>query len=369
MFNKIKRFLSNIHLHNEPDAKPITTQLSEIIWLALHYRFSPIEYEAYRFYLKEQDKEKMLTYLSNYEVTNKLRAPLYDQRMLVILNNKLLFNRFFLSAGLPLPEFLGYYDEESGFLADGNQLKNQEDFTRWINETDIDELVIKPAGGLQGFGVIILSHIFRNNHSVSFEDTKGKNWTVKELLGYLNQGVKQSRYPGFILEKRIVQNPLISQINSSSINTCRILTFKYPDGSIDIPFAVMRFGRKSSHIDSWSQGGIACGIEVDKGTLKKGSYNPSWGTTRFSSVHPDSDYKLEGFSVPDWDDAKNLAIKAASIIPGIKSIGWDVAISDKGPVLVEGNSTWDPIFIQSINEGFLTPRNKEKLKLYRLTFR
>ena len=47
--------------------------------------------------------------------------------------------------------------------------------------------------------------------------------------------------------------------------------------------------------------------------------------------------KIVGFKVPMFKEAVDLVKEAAKVVPEIGYVGWDVAISEKGPVLVEGN--------------------------------
>ena len=54
--------------------------------------------------------------------------------------------------------------------------------------------------------------------------------------------------------------------------------------------------------------------------------------------HPTTHEKLVGFEIPLWDLVKIEVIKAAHLIPDVQYIGWDVAITDKSPVIIEGNS-------------------------------
>ena len=55
-------------------------------------------------------------------------------------------------------------------------------------------------------------------------------------------------------------------------------------------------------------------------------------------IHPTSKKQILNFQVPQFEEAKKLVLEAAKEIPEIKYIGWDVAISDKGPCIIEGNS-------------------------------
>jgi hypothetical protein len=48
--------------------------------------------------------------------------------------------------------------------------------------------------------------------------------------------------------------------------------------------------------------------------------------------------------VPCWDAACRLVRDAATAFLPLRTIGWDVAITDGDPVLIEGNVTWDPAY-------------------------
>ena len=54
--------------------------------------------------------------------------------------------------------------------------------------------------------------------------------------------------------------------------------------------------------------------------------------------HPTTKEKIVGFKVPMFKEAIELVKEAAMIIPEIGYVGWDIAISTNGPVIVEGNS-------------------------------
>jgi hypothetical protein len=57
--------------------------------------------------------------------------------------------------------------------------------------------------------------------------------------------------------------------------------------------------------------------------------------------HPDSDQLFEGFAIPMWSEAVDLARRAHETFPSMHFIGSDIAILQDGPVLVEGNFPFD----------------------------
>ena len=56
--------------------------------------------------------------------------------------------------------------------------------------------------------------------------------------------------------------------------------------------------------------------------------------------HPLTNEKIVGFKVPLFNEAVELVRKAALIVPDMAYVGWDVAIGEDKPILVEGN--WFP---------------------------
>lgn len=57
-------------------------------------------------------------------------------------------------------------------------------------------------------------------------------------------------------------------------------------------------------------------------------------------IHPISNIKIKGYTIPNYDKAIKLVSLCASIIKEVKYVGWDVAILEDGVSLIEGN--WYP---------------------------
>jgi Sugar-transfer associated ATP-grasp len=57
--------------------------------------------------------------------------------------------------------------------------------------------------------------------------------------------------------------------------------------------------------------------------------------------HPITHGQLIGFPIPCWREACDLACRAAHTFLPVRSVGWDVAITDAGVKILEGNIWWD----------------------------
>jgi hypothetical protein len=62
--------------------------------------------------------------------------------------------------------------------------------------------------------------------------------------------------------------------------------------------------------------------------------------------HPDTGAAIAGRRLPLWDEVIALALRAHQSFADFPSVGWDVAISPAGPVLLEGNYNWCVVLAQ-----------------------
>ena len=150
-----------------------------------------------------------------------------------------------------------------------------------------------------------------------------------ELLNLVGNGV--------VCEELIHQSSVMSEIHPQSVNTVRIPTIRTKNDVIIFhPF--FRTGSGDSLVDNASSGGIfslpdpETGIIFTKGKTLKGDT---------FLKHPDSGIVFPGFRLPDWDEAVAMVKELAHVVSSERYIGWDLAHTDKGWIMVEGNASGD----------------------------
>ena len=63
-----------------------------------------------------------------------------------------------------------------------------------------------------------------------------------------------------------------------------------------------------------------------------------WVNTTSTTVHPDTNRTVTGTKVPNMDEVIAFVEKAhARMMPGVPLAGWDVAMTNKGMLLLEAN--------------------------------
>jgi hypothetical protein len=146
----------------------------------------------------------------------------------------------------------------------------------------------------------------------------------------------------FIFQETVRQHPELNKLNSSCLNTIRMDTFTDRNGNIEIISSFIRMSISNSHVDNISSGGCSVSVDLETGKLKKYGYSMfvTYGPGVYT-YHPTTNVVFENFTIPMFNEAKELVLKTASCMPGLRLVGWDVAISENGPVIIEGNSDYE----------------------------
>lgn len=175
-----------------------------------------------------------------------------------------------------------------------------------------EEFMVKPYDGLGGKGVY---KKYRKNIN-----------DVNDFYNYLNEN-------HLFIEEYVKQNKEVNRLCKESVNTIRIMTFSY-NGKSEIVYAAMRIGNGINNVDNFHQGGMGCKIDLEKGILIGDAIDKD---LNHYEVHPKSKVKFDGFVLPNWEKAKKLVLDASLVNNNIHMVGWDVALTDEGATLIEGN--------------------------------
>lgn len=193
------------------------------------------------------------------------------------------------------------------------------------------KLIVKPTIETGGGKNVIL---FTNNNGV----TDHKNFTLQELFA--------SYKMDFIVQKAVEQHPGMALLNSSSLNTFRVMSYLGAD-TVVILSIVVRMGREGTITDNSTAGGISCGVNSD-GTLNytgKNINGESFTTT-------DGGIPFRNINLPFINKVYDAVLKIHKKVPYFKLISWDLAIDQNSEVvLIEYNVKGQDINIHQLNNG------------------
>ena len=138
----------------------------------------------------------------------------------------------------------------------------------------------------------------------------------------------------FLIQERLKQHEKMNQLNATSVNTIRILTYR-SEMEILVIYSVVRIGRQGQIVDNQNAGGMSAIIDED-GKLGKYAFG---GYAEDKIEKTDSGTILEGFEIPSYFEAIETVKRLHYQLPFFNLIGWDVAIDEVGdPVIIEWNA-------------------------------
>jgi hypothetical protein len=127
--------------------------------------------------------------------------------------------------------------------------------------------------------------------------------------------------------------------------TVRILTIATPQGP-KVLRACWKLPAAHNPADNfWREGNMLAGLDLDTGRIRRITSGVGF-EMRNLERHPDTGAELIGVAIPDWDKMKAVAVEGAKVLRHFGIIGWDIAATDDGPVIVEANYSPDFSLVQ-----------------------
>lgn len=248
------------------------------------------------------------------------------------LSDKLLQYLIMLERGVQAPAVIAVLQNDSLFDLQGQTL----DFSMLKDALNRkSRLFVKPTDGCGGAGIMVMTlkegKIFIDDSPIeSLSDIKTDSGRV------------------YIIQEGLEQHTLMQSVNSSSVNTLRVLT-KYENSHPKILGIILRMGRAGSQVDNSAVGGISVGINIENG-----NFYPHGGREHGAGVfesHPDSGFVFKGASVPDWERVLAKINDTISRITEIPLVGWDIALGNDDVYTLEFNMGFGIEHAQTILGG------------------
>jgi Sugar-transfer associated ATP-grasp len=166
----------------------------------------------------------------------------------------------------------------------------------------------------------------------------GKPHTPEEVFEQLKT---QSLQGPYLLQRKIFNHEVIRTLSGTdTLCTLRVPTCRFPGGNIVVlPLAFVRMPTtQDAAVDNLAVGSVGYPVALDTGCLEAGGKH---GTVERFSDHPTTGNRVVGVELPYWQESLALCQRAhATAFPTFPTVGWDVAITPDGPLLVEMNIQW-----------------------------
>lgn len=270
----------------------------DMVWCAIRYGAGYHDYLFFAFY--DRSASQRATFLTRIKNKKAVEA-LNDPRYAYIFDNKNIFDRYF-------SRFL-----HRGFLDLSTCTK--EDFADFIKGKEY--VIVKPNDLECGKGI-------EKIRTADFPD-------AESLWAYVKNPEKRLG----VVEDLLIQHEDMARLYPFSVNTLRVVTVLDTDDTVHFAFIGCKMGNNGKFVDNVENGGLFCLVDMQTHCLIRPAQ--ALNLTTFD-VHPYTGVKLAGYHIPYIKEVMALCTEAAHVVPQMRYIGWDVAICQDGPALVEGNN-------------------------------
>jgi len=149
------------------------------------------------------------------------------------------------------------------------------------------------------------------------------------FLGYIKE-------KGFATVEDVIENhPDIAKIYPFSVNTMRMITVVDAQGKGHCIYAVFKMGINGRIVDNY---GLHGPVDIETGEFLYPAHSGDTTAGIHYTEHPYSNTPLIGYRVPFMKEAVEMIERAAEVVPQMRYVGWDVAITPNGPAIIEGNN-------------------------------
>lgn len=281
----------------------------------------------------EQDRSKLKLYIPDSFFYAFIDEYFTNPQRSTALDDKNMYDMYF--PNVKRPKTIARKVDDV-YLNENYEPISVEDFIKTCKEHK--EVIVKSAIGSWG------------GHGVKFWDAEKDS--VETLLNYIyTQNAEYFRgssvYKQYIVQEVFKQHKDLADINSSSVNTIRVMTL-FRNGNVKALSSVLRMGVDGSRVDNCSSGGIVCGITED-GHLKEVAYD---GAANRFYRHPQG-VEFIGRVVPAYAECVAMAEKLAYRFYGAsRLISWDFAVAEDGtPTLIEMNISFGELDFHQLCNG------------------
>ena len=325
-------YLPAFRKSNQKENKNGFRILIELIYLLIRERCIPFHYFHYGLYRKMISIKQLREYIPEtkfyYSYLNKLNWNY------CLLDDKDTFESICTRYHIPIPKTIAKIRNGMVFSGDGHQIYSLEQIIEYARKQNVFEFILKPSQSTSG-GEGIIELKYQNGSLL-----KGVNSLKDDFLEFLKEG-------NWIIQERLENNYRIKYLPRKPLSCIRVLTISDNGYIIDM-YASLKIAISSTTVDNAHCGGIYVGVNMKNGSLMQYAFDEE--NNSYSSF-PGTEIVLHSVEIPCFEEVKKIAIRAARVFPDTKIVGWDIAVSNQGVRLIEGNSSPGLALIQKCHEG------------------
>lgn len=285
--------------------------------------------QVYRDDLDKQAKRQFVGEKSNLSLNKRLSPPEIARRS-DFLRDKVLVSALLRQLGLNAPVCQAVFSQARGF-GTLRTLRNAEQIAEFLKAEADFPIFGKPVSGSKSVGSALLKSFDPETSIVTLGN--GRTANVYKLAEEIVRD-----YPrGFVFQDAVIQDEEVSEVIGTALGCLRVVT-TMEDNTPKVLYSVWKIPAPTAMSDNfWQSGSMLGDVDIETGCVRQVRRGTGLKTENIE-VHPESGKALVGFQFPGWPEVTELAKSAHAISPENGVLGWDIGLSENGPVIIECNS-------------------------------
>ncbi len=137
-----------------------------------------------------------------------------------------------------------------------------------------------------------------------------------------------------VAEPYIRQHPVMAAFNPQAVNIIRFYSVCSPAGAY--LFAPVLTVADRQNISNGSQDALTAMVDIRSGLVLTDAVDQN--NVADYAAHPITGAVFKGAQIPFWEETLAMMRRAVPLAEKISNVGWDVALTERGPLLIEANT-------------------------------
>ena len=290
-------------------------------------KLTPQEYFYFKLWDPSLSRADRLRFVGK-QAQHPMHLACNDKAWYAPVADKLLFHVAMRGAGLPVADLLAFCHPTRHPPA-CVYLRDTAAVAVFLRQPSSYPLFGKPADGKYSLGVFSADCVREATDEVVLAG--GSRVSVDQLARKIAE-----RKTGFLLQRRVSPHPSIVGLFGERLWSVRVVVL-LTRASPQIAQTVVKIATGDNVADNfWREGNLVAAVDPSSGEIGR-VVQGTGAAMAVNMPHPDTRRALVGFRLPEWQALRAATLDAASLLPGVRTQSWDVAVGPAGPVLLEVN--------------------------------
>ncbi|TWT05035.1 sugar-transfer associated ATP-grasp domain-containing protein [Reyranella sp. CPCC 100927] len=316
---------------------PLMRQFADLLRMGVLQGIDAVSYYLFELY-RPDGRARAAYYLTRRETKNGLFAALNalqprDDTIAHDLTDKAAFGAACAAAGIATPPIL--------LTAIDGQVSWRDDITAF--DRDLFAKLMRGRGTKK-------TGQFHRVAPFDYVDRQGRLLSLDEIVDDMRRQsltMVGTKTVPVILQPRLYNHPDLADLAKDSLMVIRAVTCLDRDGAPEVTHAMLRILAKiEPDWDTRPDAEYGAAIDVETGDLGWLTGDDPETCLAWYDSHPVTGAPVLGRRIEQWPALRELALRAHRVFRRRIVIGWDLALTTDGPMVVEGNSNMDVSFIQ-----------------------